>query len=169
MKRRRRKTSRLRRFLKLGVLAVALVSVEESVWAGLEAMGPEGRARIALGTAVVRAEMARYGTRFVGIEGLSWAEAVALRRRLGLGLSPGDGPGFLNVRFGTIQALGAGRYAIDARIEARWAKGHRLRESRIDLTVRDGSVKVVARHPLPSGKARYRKPGVLTSRWRQYP
>ena len=134
-------------------------------------MGPQGRARIALGTAVLRTEMARYGIRRVGIEGLSWSEAVATRHRLGLGLLPNLGPGFLNVRFGTVQRIGAGRYVVDARVEARWADGHRLRESRIELTVRDGSAVVTARRPirLTGQEVPCRERGMLSSPRRQYP
>ena len=173
VRRRRRKRSFLRRLLDIGIVVLGLVTVEESAWHGLEAMGPEGRARIAVGAAVVRAEMARYGISLVGIEGLSWTEIASLRRRLGLRSAFGTGPGYLDVRFGTVQRIGGDRYTVDARVDARWAKGRRLRESRIELRVRDGNATVTARRPLrgfaePFSERPY-EARMISSRSRQYP
>ena len=173
MRRRRRKAPLARRLLHLGVALIGLLTVEEAGWAALAAISPEGRSRVALATAVIRDEMARVDARVVGIKGLSWAEAVSLRRRLGLSSVLGAGPGYLNVRFGTVQCIGVGRYTVDALIDARWAKGHRLQTSRIELRVRDGKAVVTARHPLRNVESDFspgnRRARMTSSRSRQYP
>ncbi|GEM_PF-4602180 len=144
MKRRRRKRRPWRR---AAFYALAFVGIEEMAWGALGSLQPDGRDRIAVATSVARSEMARWGVRTVGIRGLTRAEVLAVRRRLGLEDLWGLGPTRLNIRFGTTRRIGSGRYDVDARVDARWARGGRMTEGRFEVRIRQGAGTVLSRRP----------------------